>query len=241
MEKALFVVGASSELGTATIQMLKSDYSIIVAHYRHMNKRLEILKEEMGQQLMCVQADLSIEEQVADMLGEIKEAAIKPSHIIHFPAEPVRIRKFQKTGWNIFQKELNISVRSAVMILQALLPAMVEMGNGRIILILSMVVNGMPPKYNSDYVMTKYALLSLVKTLAVEYADKGITVNGVSPALIQTRFVENMHEYMIEQNAKMSPTGRNLTVEDVIPTIQYLLSAEAAMINGQNIYVTGGR
>ena len=192
MEKALFVVGASSELGTATIQMLKSDYNVIVAHYRHMNRKLEALKEEMGQQLICVQADLSIEGQIADMLGEIKEAGIKPSHIIHFPAEPVRIRKFQKTGWDIFQKELNISVKSAVMILQALLPDMVRQGNGRVILILSMVVNGMPPKYNSDYVLTKYALLGLVKALAVEYADKGITVNGVSPALIQTKLLENM-------------------------------------------------
>jgi 3-oxoacyl-[acyl-carrier protein] reductase len=118
---------------------------------------------------------------------------------------------------------------------------MAKARDGKVLVMLSYVVDGMPPKYSVDYVMTKYTLLGLVKSLAVEYADKGITVNGISPAFTETRFVDGMLDYFKEENKKSSPIGRNLKVEDVIPTIEYMLSSGADCINGQNILITCGR
>ena len=106
---------------------------------------------------------------------------------------------------------------------------------------LSMVINGMPPKHNADYVIVKEALYGLVKAIAVEYAEKGISINGISPALIETKFIENMHDYTIGENAKLSPVGRNLIIADIIPTIRFLMSEGSDCINGQNISVTCGR
>lgn len=241
MPKILLVTGASSELGTATIQAVAENYRYVIAHYHHMNKRLEQLQEELGGRLVCVQADLSDDQSTEALIAKIKESGYVPTEIVHFPAPPIITRKFHKTSWDVFQNSLDISVRSIVKILSAFLPGMSKEKCGKVVVMLSMAVNHMPPKYNSDYVLTKYALLGLVRSLAVEYADKGITVNGISPALVETRFVEGLHDFLIEENARQSPAGRNLKVEDVVPTIAFLLSDEAGCINGQNISITCGR
>lgn len=241
MGKDLLVIGASSDMGIETIREIHPDYDVIIAHYHHMNTRLESLKEELGERLVCVPADLSNETDTKNLIETICKMAIVPSHIIHFPAAPIQTRKFHKLSWDVIQKELDISLRSIVLILQEFLPRLTKRNEGRVILMLSMVVNGMPPKYNSDYVVVKYSLLGLVRSLAIEYADKGITINGISPALVQTKFVNNMHAFQIEQNAQLSPAGKNLETADVIPTIKFLLSSGASAINGQNICITYGR
>ncbi len=241
MSKTLLVTGASAELGTAAISAVSKNYRCIVAHYHRMNPRLEQLQKELGDRLVCMQADLSDEGSTEALIDQVKAGGYVPTEFIHLPAPPIVTRKFHKTSWEVFQNSVDISVRSAVKVLSAFLPGMVKMKRGKVVIMLSMAVNHMPPKYNSDYVLTKYALLGLVKSLAVEYADKGITVNGISPALVETRFVEGLHDFLIEENAKQSPAGRNLKVEDVIPVIEFLLSEEAGCINGQNISVTCGR
>ena len=63
-------------------------------------------------------------------------------------------------------------------------------------------------------------------------------VNGVSPDMMETKFLADMPELIIRQYAENSPAGRNLTVEDVIPTFEYLLSDGADMVTGQNIGIS---
>lgn len=241
MGKSLLVIGGSSDIGIGTIQDIHENYDVIIAHYNHMNEKLEVLKAELGEKLICIRADLSEEGEINYLINGIQKQGVIPSHILHLPAVPVQMRKFHKTEWSVYQNQIDISVKSAVMILSSFLPDMIKNKGGKIILMLSMAVNHMPPNYHCDYVMTKYALMGMMKSLAVEYAEKGITVNGISPALVETRFVNEMHDYLIEQNAKANPIGRNLKVEDIVPTIKYLFSQAADCINGQNISITCGR
>jgi 3-oxoacyl-[acyl-carrier protein] reductase len=89
-------------------------------------------------------------------------------------------------------------------------------------------------------VTVKYALLGLMKSLAVEYADKGITVNGVSPDMMETKFLSDIPEMIVEQNRENSPLGRNILVEEVTPLMKHMLSDAGASMTGQNIGITGG-
>ena len=57
---------------------------------------------------------------------------------------------------------------------------------------LTSCTTNIPPKYLASYVTSKYALLGLVKALSNEYADKGIRINGISPSMIETKFLENI-------------------------------------------------
>jgi len=241
MEKVLLVIGASSDMGEALIESTYENYSVILAHYRTMNEGLQVLKERLGEKLVLLQADLSHEEQVQGLIHEISEMKLIPSHIVHFPAPICNNQKFHKIKWNVFQEEMDISLKSLILILQSFMPKMAKLKYGKVVLLLSFVIDGMPPKYCSNYVMTKYALLGLMKSLAVEYADKGITVNGVSPAWVMTKYIDNQPDFLVEQNAQLSPIGRNLLVSDIVPSINWLLSDGADCVNGQNISITCGR
>ena len=65
-------------------------------------------------------------------------------------------------------------------------------------------------------------------------------VNAVSPGMMETEFLTNIFDHAIEDNAAKSPFGRNLYVDEVIPTIKFLLSDGSDRITGQNIVVSGG-
>ena len=241
MGKNLLVIGASSDMGMGTIRQIHGKYNHIVAHYRQMNDTLAALKEELGDKMALMQADLTDEAAVLKLISDIQEQNLIPSHILHFPAPLCKNQRFHKISYEVFTRELDVSLKSAVLILQAFLPKMAKAHYGRVVLMLSFVLQGVPPKYCSQYVVAKYALLGLLKALAAEYADKGITVNGVSPAWVMTKYLATQPDILIEQNASSSPIGRNLVVDDLVPTISYLLSDETSCVTGQNIYVTGGR
>lgn len=241
MEKVLLVIGASSDMGMACIEKMSSNYEYIIAQYFHMNNQLQNLKNLLGEKMICFQADLSDESQVLRFIDDVRNTGLQPVHILHFPAPLCNNQKFHKIKWNVFQNEIDISLKSLVLILQSFLPDMAKKHYGKVVVMLSFVVNNAAPAYCANYVVTKYAMLGLVKALATEYAGKGIAVNGISPAWVQTKYIINQPDMLVEQNAQASPLGRNLTVEEIIPSIEYLLSDGADCINGQNIAVTCGR
>lgn len=238
----LLVVGASSDMGMALIRSVHGKYDRIIAHYNHMNDNLKLLCDEIGEdRISLVQADLSKEDEILFLINRVKEICDSPSHIVHFPAPICKNSKFHKIKWEVFQKELDISLKSAILILQAFLPKMAQKHYGRVLIMLSYVVNNVAPAFCCNYVVTKYGMLGLVKSIASEYASRGITINGVSPAWVNTKYIDNQPDILKEQNAANSPLGRNLNVDEVIPTMEYLLSDGAACINGENITISCGR
>lgn len=175
------------------------------------------------------------------MLIAIEEKGIVPSHIVHISAQRTINQRFHKTEWNEYEKAMETALRSVIMILNCFLPYMKKEKYGKILFMLTSYTLNNPPKHQAAYVVTKYALLGLMKSLSVEYADKGIMVNGVSPDMIETKFLKDIPDLVIRQNAERSPLKRNLTIEDVVPTFDFLLSDAADTITGQNIGITGGK
>ena len=160
--------------------------------------------------------------------------------IIHLLVKKINNQKFIKSSWKQFDNEMQVSLYSIVMILKELIPQMMKQKYGRIIIMLSSYTLNIPPKFLSSYVTVKYALLGLIKSLSVEYANKGITINGISPEMIETKFLSDIPKLIVQKNAQDSPLGRNLYVQDIIPMFLYLLSDEAEVITGQNFGITGG-
>ena len=111
---------------------------------------------------------------------------------------------------------------------------------GKIIFMLSSFTTNTVPRFQAAYITIKYALLGLMRDLAREYIFKGIRVNAVSPQMMETKFLSDMSNLVVEQNAKENPLGRNITVDEVIPIFKLLLSEESDAIVGENIAVTGG-
>lgn len=240
-KKTLFVTGASSELGCSLIENVADNYDIVVAHYRSSVERLLPLEEKLGAKLMLVQADFSDSVSVRKMLDFLSEREIKPDHIVHMAALPMENKHFKKQSWCNFAENIETDLRPIVEILGEFLPAMGKQKYGKVIFMLTSCTVGMPPKYTTVYTTAKYALLGLMKSLAAEYAEKGITVNGVSPEMIDTRFLKDLPDLIKEMNAQNMPQKENLKVEQVVPTLAFLLSDGADMISGQNIAITDAK
>lgn len=242
MQKVLLVTGASSDVGMQLIRNVYTDYEMIYMQYRKLNDDFEKLISDLGNEveLVPIEADFFEPESVQAMIATIKEKGILPNQIVHFPAPKAYNKQFHKDAWENYEAAWEISVHSIVSILKEFIPSMAKNRYGRIVFMLSSVTKNIPPKFQSCYVMIKYALLGLMKSLAAEYAEKGITVNGVSPDMMETKFLSEVPHLIIEQNAENSPLGRNIYVEEILPVFAYLLSDASVAITGENIAITGG-
>lgn len=239
-DNILLIIGASSAVGISYIKRNHEKYKKIIAHYRSSAEELEALKAVIGEKLILLKADLFSEEETCRLAEEIASLEEMPTHVLHLPANKYANYKFQKIGWEVFQRDINVQLRSAVLILNKVLPEMKKKKYGKIVIMLSSCTQNAAPSYLSSYVSVKYALLGLVKALASEYAAQGICINGVSPCMMETKMLSGISPLIAEQNAEKNPQKRNARVEDVCPALEFLLSDEAGFVTGQNILVSGG-
>ncbi|MCI8402813.1 MAG: SDR family oxidoreductase [Lachnospiraceae bacterium] len=231
--KTIFITGANSEIATFYIKEKSQDYDCIIAHYRHRHDRIDGLKGVLEDKLVPVSADLSSRSDVEKLVEKLKSYEI--DEFLHVAAPKLRHMRFVKGDLYEFELEMQVVYWSFFQICQTILPGMVKRGKGRIVSILTEYTVTNQPPYLSHYISAKFALLGLMKSLAGEYAVKGIRVNGISPGLIETDFISQLPQYVIENNAKTTIKGKNLNPSDLISTISYLLSEESGSINGQNI------
>lgn len=233
---AVLVVGADSDIGAALIKRLSGD---IVAHYFGFEEKLDALKAK-NRNIIPVFGDLSSVEEIELFLARLSEVGMTISKIVHLPSSPAAAKRLTKFDAAQFQREINIQVTSAAMIWKALLPAMAKEKYGRVAVALTAYCIGVPPKYLTAYVSAKYALMGLMKSAAVEYAGKGITVNAVAPSMTETKFLSTLPDFEIEANAKSNPMGRNAAPEDIAPVLEMLLGDDIGFMTGAILPVSGG-
>ena len=239
-DRILLVTGASSDVGAELIKRVHDNYGTIWAHYNRSADAVEELKQIYGDKISPIQADFSSLEGTKALIDRISSTGKYPDHVVHLSAQKAKNLQFHKHTWENYQREIDTSLRSITMILQAFIPRMSKKKYGKIVFMLTAYVIGIPPKFQSSYITVKYALLGLMRNLASEYATKGIMVNAVSPDMMETKFLSELPELVLEQSAKNNPLGRNIHVDEVVPTIEYLLSPASDIVTGQNIGVTGG-
>lgn len=243
MEKVYLILGASSDLGCELIKQIakkKEDSVTILAHYNSSDTSIRKIEAEYELlNLHLIKADLSDLVQTKEMIEHIKKLNLKPSHIINFSAQAYRFNRLAELDTNRLNSNMTIQVYSFALICQAFIPGMVDDKYGKIVAILSAATKGEPPKNTTEYTVVKYALLGLVKSLAADYGDLGINVNAVSPGMIDTKFIKSIGRKIKEFTAEKNPRHRNLEVEDVIPTIELLLSENSQFMNGVNLNLTG--
>jgi len=241
MSRILLVLGASSDVGRELLKDIWDDYDVILAHYHSDGVFLEEYNHVYGKKAVGYCADFSDMASTKQLIEDIKADGYCPEHIVCLPSVKAVPCKFAKEEWSMFEDMWNVAFRGTVLLLQAFLPNMLKQKYGRVLFMLSSYVDGMPPKYLASYTVSKYALLGLMRSLSVEYAEKGIMVNALSPEMMDTKFLNGLSEYIVMQNAAKAPRKKNLSVSEVVPMIRFLLSEGANCITGQNIVITGGK
>ena len=238
MSKLILITGATSDLGLDIIKSIKEE-SVVLAHYNSNSSKLLELSQSSICKIVPLFGDFSSEEDIMKFIKETEKYGI-PDCIIHLAAPKFENIRFRDVSWPHFENEFNISFRSFFLILNSILPKMANQKRGRVICMLSSVTIGVPPKALSQYTTVKYALLGLMRSLASEYAEKGITLNSISPSMIETKFLTNINEKIIELSAQNNPLKRNAKPSDITPVILMLMNENSAYINGLNIPITGG-
>jgi 3-oxoacyl-[acyl-carrier protein] reductase len=242
MSSATLVVGASSEIGRALLRQLPlaADESVLAHHHSGAEVLRALASETPDRDVRLLAADLTTPAGAEALARQVLDTGTKVLRLVHLPAPKLHYTRFKDLSAEAFEREYTVQVRSITVLLQAVLPAMVAARKGRVVFVLSSVVYGKPPAALCHYVVAKYALLGMLRALAAEYADRGITFNAVSPSMLRTPLVAELPEKLLEIAAERNPMKRLATPGEVAAAIVRFLSDDAGFTTGCNWPVTGG-
>lgn len=242
-KRIFLVTGVTSDVAIVFLKRLEArgESCQVVGQYRNLNSSIEQLNDSMEVvDLRLMKCDLSSTEDTERWIADLKEEGFFPTDIVHLAARKLQYLRIKEYEWERFEDGLKIQLNSLCQICKAFLPAMAKRRSGRVVAVLSSCTLGSPPKFLAEYVMTKYALLGFIKAAAIEYGGKGVRINGISPGMMETKFLDEVDPRLIEMNAKRTLLGRNITVDETCAAIEYLLSNDAEYINGINLDLSGG-
>lgn len=238
----ILISGANGGIGLSITETLLQNNAKLVLLYHEKREQLDALLNKYSQKKENVeihQLDLFNSINLESKLKEILQHG-KIDIFIHSITLPIENKTIVNLEWKDFQSHIEIQTKSFFQIVKGLLPSMKERKNGKIIAILSSSVVGKPPVRMSDYIVGKYSLLGLVKSMAVELAPFGITVNSISPSLTNTPLTKKFPSKLKELTANQTPLGRVAEPRDISSSVLYLCSKFSNFVTGENLLITGG-
>jgi acetoacetyl-CoA reductase len=241
MAKVALVTGATGGLGTAMCKKLFEDGFKVVGNYRTAQKAkewMEKLKAD-GYDIQLFEGDVSKYESAETMIKQI-EQDLGPIDILVNNAGITRDKPFTKMTKEQWYEVIDTNLNSVFNCTRHVINGMIERGWGRIINISS--VNGQRGQFGqTNYSAAKAGMHGFTKTLAIEVARKGITVNTISPGYIGTDMVMAVREDIREQIIAQIPVGRLGGTEEVAFLVSFLASDRSSFITGANIAINGGQ
>ena len=242
--KSALITGASRGIGAATaVAMARSGVCRMLLQYnRYSEGAGEALAaiREAGGEAEAVQADLSRMDGVHAFLERIRKFP-PPDILVNNAGSLVERARLPEFTEDLYDRVMNLNVKSAWMIAQAVAPGMIERGSGYMIFVSSIAARNGGGPGATIYAAAKAAVSTITKGLAKELAPKGIRVNAVSPGTVDNYFHQQFSTRQVLDNVvAQTPAGRLGTNEEVADTILFLCSHASRFIYGQTIEINGG-
>ena len=238
--KTAFITGSSRGIGRAIALRLAKDGFRVVLHGATDSAHLESLKEEItnnggvAETVFANLINLNETEKLAKMLTNIDILVLNASIQYRKPWQDITVSDCYD--------QLNCNFVSSMLLIQAVVPHMRESGWGRIITVGS-VQEAKPHPDMLVYSASKAAQTNMMRSLALQLAKDGVTVNNVAPGVIYTdRNVEALSDPEYAKKVKSAiPVGFYGEPEDCAGIVSLICSEEGRYITGQSIYVDGGK
>ncbi|WP_096202689.1 SDR family oxidoreductase [Bacillus sp. FJAT-45350] len=240
-----FITSGAKGLGLkVTDYFLENDYTVTV-NFRSDKNAVERLKERWSNKvdrIHIVQGDITKKQDIVRMVQEAYERFGRIDILVNnagpYIFERKKLMDYTEDEW---YEMIEGNLSACFHMFKEVIPIMRKQRFGRIVTYGFQSVNDAPGWiYRSAYAAAKVGLVSLMKTVSLEEAENGITINMVSPGHI----MGDMKETTIEKSRLIkdenTPVGRSGTGEDIARTVAFLCEDNADMITGTVIDVTGG-
>ena len=239
--RVAIVTGASAGLGDRFCRVLVGAGASVVAAARRAD-RLKSLAEDCGDALLPVPCDLTSDDDVAALV-DVTLSRFGRIDVLVNNAGTTMIKPAEDETVDEFRSVLDVNLVGLFSLTRLVGRSMIAAGSGSIINISSVLgfVAGTPIK-QASYCASKGAVVNLTRELAVQWARKGVRVNGIAPGWFPSEMTANMvgderSEAFVRENAPMARFGR---VEELDGALLFLASDASSYVTGQTIVVDGG-
>ena len=235
--KNALITGASGAIGGSIAKKLSTLGANIIFTGTN-KKKIDDLKKKLGPNSLGLCADLSKDEEIDNLYNEaikrFKSVDILVNNAgINRDALSIRMKKEQ---WN---EVININLSANFKLSQLVIKSMIKQKWGRIIGISSIIGLG-GNIGQANYAASKAGMIALHKSLALEFASRGITVNCIAPGFIESPMTEALSDEQKEAMLKKIPVGSIGKPEDIANCVAFLTDEKASFITGSTININGG-
>ena len=246
-DKVAVITGAAAGIGQACAQRLAQEgVNIAIADRQPANETVKLV-QAAGREGVAFECDVSSPESVQQLAANVQQRFGQCDILVNcagvFPLKP-----FEEITYAEWRRVLSINLDGTFLACSAFAPGMKQRGWGRIVNMASSTLGSVVTGF-THYVASKAGIVGLTRALATELGPYGVTVNSIAPGLTRTpgafargprAGVASMEEEF-ERTANMQAIKRSEVPSDLVGTIAFLTSDDAAFITGQTINVDGGR
>lgn len=241
--KIAIVTGGTGGIGTAICQRLATDFQVVACYFkdgRHDEaKQWQQEQQNLGYDIDIVYGDIAQFADCEKLTALVKERYGQIDVLVNNAGvtQDCSLRKMSIQQW---QQVIDANLTSVFNMTRNVLPVMLDKGYGRIVSISS--INGRKGQFGQcNYASSKAALFGFSKSLALEVANKGITVNTISPGYIETPMLSSLKEEVLNSIIANIPVGRLGYPKEVADAVSFLTSEDSGFITGANLDVNGGQ
>jgi acetoacetyl-CoA reductase len=235
------VTGGTRGIGGAITTMLAKNGARVAAGYSRGQEAAESLQRKLegeGAQVSVHQGRVDKPEDCERVVGEVLARFGRIDFLVNNAGITIdkTVRKMTFEDW---RNVLDVNLFGAFAMTKAVLEHMIERGSGRIVNI-SSVIGETGNVGQANYAASKAGLFGLTKSLALEMARRGITVNTVAPGFIETEMVGAIPKAALDAVIEKIPQRRLGKPEEVARVVQFLLEDESSYITGAVYTINGG-
>jgi 3-oxoacyl-[acyl-carrier protein] reductase len=238
--KVALVTGAAQGIGKAVALLLARNGADLVVSDINLEKAQETAKEiqAVGREALAVKVDVANLEDVERMVQAILEQFHQIDILVNNAGitRDKLILRMNEEDWDVV---LDVNLKGTFNCTKVVIRHMSKQKSGKIVNIAS-VVGEMGNAGQANYSASKAGVIGFTKTIAREFAQRGINVNAIAPGYIETPMTNGLPEKVKEELKRMIPLERLGRPEDVAEAVLFLVSGASHYITGQVLNVNGG-